>query len=469
MSPSPSTSSRVTPADNLGKRPNISPSRRRAKSFDPMSQATVFSDVSSSTIMHSNRTPTRVRTQTAEQLHVLDQPRDYRREPLRIDGVHDEIRLFVEQELDADDDIEPDSDMITSFYSEGGDRRSGRGKHVSWGRTGTSRDRDYTHTTRRRQRSGSLGLTTTHITEEPLSVSPTTLRGRPTTPRRMTDSGIESGDDLSADSFEDSGKPISTYNAIRFPSDPSDMDQVDSTPLTHSRSRSRSRVRRASSALSEATSRRSASIVFLGVMILIGFSKLDHNYSPTKTQGNVLIPLDTYHSDLHISSLFPRNSPTATFIDDQTEQFIGRLAAWTCTTLYLTSRLPQIWKNGLSMYLFTFAFFGNLFYVLSILTSPNMNLPPEQSRQFLRDSVPYLLGSGGTLLFDVTIVSQSFIYTSTTKRDRKKRRRSRTLSSALPSTRGRMRLGSRRSLDDEERGLLQDNGTVVGDRGNDAT
>ena len=27
------------------------------------------------------------------------------------------------------------------------------------------------------------------------------------------------------------------------------------------------------------------------------------------------------------------------------ERFIGRAAAWLCTTLYLTSRLPQIWQN----------------------------------------------------------------------------------------------------------------------------
>jgi solute carrier family 66 (lysosomal lysine-arginine transporter), member 1 len=36
--------------------------------------------------------------------------------------------------------------------------------------------------------------------------------------------------------------------------------------------------------------------------------------------------------------------------DDQhdgtsTEYLIGRISAWICTTLYLTSRLPQIWKN----------------------------------------------------------------------------------------------------------------------------
>lgn len=26
-------------------------------------------------------------------------------------------------------------------------------------------------------------------------------------------------------------------------------------------------------------------------------------------------------------------------------ELIGRVSAWTCTTMYLTSRLPQIWKN----------------------------------------------------------------------------------------------------------------------------
>ena len=30
---------------------------------------------------------------------------------------------------------------------------------------------------------------------------------------------------------------------------------------------------------------------------------------------------------------------------EEKRRIIGRIAAWTCTTLYLTSRLPQIWKN----------------------------------------------------------------------------------------------------------------------------
>lgn len=99
------------------------------------------------------------------------------------------------------------------------------------------------------------------------------------------------------------------------------------------------------------------------------------------------------------------------------ERIIGRIFAWLCTSLYLTSRLPQIWKNyarksvdGLSMYLFVFAFLGNFFYVCSILTSPEAHMPPPASTDFFKESLPYLLGSGGTFIFDVTIVSQSFIY-----------------------------------------------------------
>ncbi|KAI0831310.1 PQ loop repeat-domain-containing protein [Trametes gibbosa] len=122
------------------------------------------------------------------------------------------------------------------------------------------------------------------------------------------------------------------------------------------------------------------------------------------------------------------------------EHIIGRISAWICTTLYLTSRLPQIWKNyarksveGLSMFLFIFAFLGNFFYVASILTSPNLLLPEPEASAFMRESIPYLLGSGGTLMFDVTIVTQSLIYRP------------------KPPARGR---APSRSYSDEETGLL---------------
>ncbi|KAK7054771.1 hypothetical protein VNI00_003234 [Paramarasmius palmivorus] len=135
-----------------------------------------------------------------------------------------------------------------------------------------------------------------------------------------------------------------------------------------------------------------------------------------------------------------QNEPTFVTEDTDQERILGRIFAWLCTTLYLTSRLPQIWKNfvrksveGLSIYLFVFAFLGNTFYVASILTSPKAHMPLPASREFIKESIPYLLGSGGTLMFDITIVIQSFIYRP------KPRRHTRSMS---------------RTIGEEERGLL---------------
>jgi hypothetical protein len=47
--------------------------------------------------------------------------------------------------------------------------------------------------------------------------------------------------------------------------------------------------------------------------------------------------------------------------------------------------------EGLSMYLFVFAFLGNFFYVCSILTSPEAHMPPPASTKFFQESIPYVL------------------------------------------------------------------------------
>ncbi|KAI0818501.1 PQ loop repeat-domain-containing protein [Irpex lacteus] len=155
-------------------------------------------------------------------------------------------------------------------------------------------------------------------------------------------------------------------------------------PPTHYRALSNSHTAESSAQRrSSRASRKGAGMVFLSVGALFNISPSDH----------------------------PEHE------DPPMEYIIGRISAWICTTLYLTSRLPQIWKNyvrksvdGLSIALFVFAFLGNFFYVASILTSPKLGLPEPESSAFLRESIPYLLGSGGTLMFDVTIVTQSFLY-----------------------------------------------------------
>ncbi|WWC89953.1 uncharacterized protein L201_004882 [Kwoniella dendrophila CBS 6074] len=101
------------------------------------------------------------------------------------------------------------------------------------------------------------------------------------------------------------------------------------------------------------------------------------------------------------------------------QRIVGRISAWACTNLYLASRLPQIWKNfqrksveGLSILLFAMAFLGNLTYVSSILLNPAGNGDPNEAGHYLLEALPYLLGSGGTLVFDLTIMIQSIIYGS---------------------------------------------------------
>jgi hypothetical protein len=45
-------------------------------------------------------------------------------------------------------------------------------------------------------------------------------------------------------------------------------------------------------------------------------------------------------------------------------------------------------SQGLSVFLFIFAFLGNLFYVASILASPNLQKPAPEAAAFLKESIP---------------------------------------------------------------------------------
>lgn len=81
----------------------------------------------------------------------------------------------------------------------------------------------------------------------------------------------------------------------------------------------------------------------------------------------------------------------------------------------MTSRIPQIWENmrrksiaGLSILLFIAAFTGNLLYTISILANPLSSGPTSKS--YLSESVPFLLGSGGTLGFDFIIIFQWLLW-----------------------------------------------------------
>lgn len=105
---------------------------------------------------------------------------------------------------------------------------------------------------------------------------------------------------------------------------------------------------------------------------------------------------------------------------------IGMISAWTCSTLYVSSRAPQIIKNfklkstrGITVYLFVFAMLGNIFYTISIvldlyLLSLNKSYFGEDGdskfKEVFMDQLPFIVGSSGTVLFDSIIIFQCWLY-----------------------------------------------------------
>ncbi|KAI8817352.1 PQ loop repeat-domain-containing protein [Fimicolochytrium jonesii] len=144
--------------------------------------------------------------------------------------------------------------------------------------------------------------------------------------------------------------------------------------------------------------RTQSSTAFFGVM-LFGFSNLltgavQHSQS-TGTPSAVISP----PPEFGVMTETPAPSPSLAHI-------IGVITAYLCMVLYLSSRIPQIIRNfrrrsteGLAMSMFGCAAFGNLTYVLSILCT-------RRDPDFLKGAAPYLIGSGGTLIFDAIIFTQ---------------------------------------------------------------
>ncbi|KAI9702154.1 MAG: hypothetical protein M1820_006236 [Bogoriella megaspora] len=107
--------------------------------------------------------------------------------------------------------------------------------------------------------------------------------------------------------------------------------------------------------------------------------------------------------------------------------FQAQIYGYVCAVLYLVSRVPQLYTNwkrqkteGLSMMFFLFASIGNLTYVLSIMA---FDPAPFCSHRRCREGEPasiygkhvlvnlsWLLGSAGTLLLDLGVFAQFFIY-----------------------------------------------------------
>ncbi|CAI7626881.1 unnamed protein product [Penicillium glandicola] len=134
-------------------------------------------------------------------------------------------------------------------------------------------------------------------------------------------------------------------------------------------------------------------------------------------------------------------SPAAKFSPDPEPlamDVLGQVFGYFCAVLYLGSRLPQLLLNyrrkstdGVSLLFFLFACIGNLTYVLSILAyspicqdgSPEEDMGHHRHRtqcrpgeaatlygRYVLVNLSWLVGSAGTLLLDMAIFTQFFLY-----------------------------------------------------------
>ncbi|WFD27737.1 hypothetical protein MNAN1_002742 [Malassezia nana] len=93
----------------------------------------------------------------------------------------------------------------------------------------------------------------------------------------------------------------------------------------------------------------------------------------------------------------------------------AQLLGWLSAVLYLSSRIPQIFKNrhtkcaGLSLALFIFAVCGNVTYVLSILLQ-------DTSWPYLVENMSWIIGSVGTIFLDFIVLYQFIKYASERRR-----------------------------------------------------
>jgi len=130
---------------------------------------------------------------------------------------------------------------------------------------------------------------------------------------------------------------IESFNPLESPQDvpfPVRQNSMEDTTLANSvESLSQARA----SSRGPRPSRRGSSMVFLAVWALFGIGSFAHRQHKSSGLGQVLSSPIVPRDVVSTQSLFG-DEPSA-------DQILGRMFAWLCTSLYLTSRLPQIWKN----------------------------------------------------------------------------------------------------------------------------
>lgn len=226
---------------------------------------------------------------------------------------HDEHAGRIRRSIDrpsVSDDVDDSAfaAMADSFHSEGA--RSPTRKRVSWS------------TERYGKRGGSVG-------RAPISRSAFMPRLTPADP---------------------AGDPVDRGRSLLRDADPSAAAELPAQTGESQRRSSRA-------------SRRGASLVFLSMFALFGVGTwTGSGLGRGSSVGRVLtavpegfvppfaaaVTVQMKHVHFIRSDEIPPHEPHHDPIpsdDPSNERVLGRIFAWLCTTLYLTSRLPQIWKN----------------------------------------------------------------------------------------------------------------------------
>ncbi|CCH46286.1 Vacuolar integral membrane protein [Wickerhamomyces ciferrii] len=101
----------------------------------------------------------------------------------------------------------------------------------------------------------------------------------------------------------------------------------------------------------------------------------------------------------------------------------GIIFAWIGAGLYFFARVPQLIKNyqrksteDLSPVLFACTLFGNITYTASILLSCEFVYDVDHRWEFFINELPYIIGSAGTIVFDLTYFYQVWLYKGQNKK-----------------------------------------------------
>ncbi|VEU21075.1 DEKNAAC101963 [Brettanomyces naardenensis] len=98
-------------------------------------------------------------------------------------------------------------------------------------------------------------------------------------------------------------------------------------------------------------------------------------------------------------------------------EHLAKILGWTSALLYCVSRIPQILTNirykstlGVSLHLILFAWIGNLFYAISLITNEDAIAGGKRAVDFWAIQLCYLVGAVGTVLFDSWVLIQWLYY-----------------------------------------------------------